>query len=166
MSSKQLSPYLSANNRLADVIAAIQAMATYRVYKLTFARWAKRIVGDPAKADHWRTVFVEHPEFFRLDTKRERASLVWRRQHRRRFDIVTGATLSHEEYAARRDRSTLSRTPLGASEVETLIEAAINLHSSALEHYREQRAWIPMVLSLLGVVLGAAATALGALAKQ
>jgi hypothetical protein len=31
------SPYLPNSGRLADVIAAIQAMGTYKFYKLTFA---------------------------------------------------------------------------------------------------------------------------------
>ena len=48
------SPYIEANNRLADVIAAIQAMGTYKFYKLDFAGWADRISGDELEAPHWR----------------------------------------------------------------------------------------------------------------
>jgi hypothetical protein len=73
-------PYLDNPQRLADVIAAIQAMGTYKFYKLTFKGWAERIVADESEAEHWKTVFEDHPEFFRLDTDREKASLVWRRQ--------------------------------------------------------------------------------------
>ena len=86
MSAAPSSPYL-ADGRLADVIAALQATATYKFYKLDFARWADRIVGEKAKANHWRKVFEEHPEFFRLDSDRRRASLVWRRQHQKRYDV-------------------------------------------------------------------------------
>jgi hypothetical protein len=61
---------------LADVIAAIQAMGTYKFYKLPFDGWADRITADKSQADHWKNIFEEHPEFLRLDSKRERASLV------------------------------------------------------------------------------------------
>lgn len=37
MSTTQLSPYLAGENRLADVIAAIQAMATYRSSLITLS---------------------------------------------------------------------------------------------------------------------------------
>ena len=75
------SPYLANADRLADVIAAIQVMGAYRFYKLNFKGWADRISADETKADYWRNIFMEHPEFFRLDTKKEKASLVWRRQY-------------------------------------------------------------------------------------
>jgi hypothetical protein len=73
------SPYLAEPTRLGDVIAAIQAMATYKYYKLDFEGWADRISADRNRADHWQAVFEEHPEFFRLDGERKKASLVWRR---------------------------------------------------------------------------------------
>jgi len=69
-------PYLDDPQRLGDVIAAIQAMGTYKFYKQTFEGWAARIAADTSKADHWKKVFEEHPEFFRLDTDRKMASLV------------------------------------------------------------------------------------------
>lgn len=37
------SPYITEAGRLSDVIAAIQATATYRFYKLDFEGWADRI---------------------------------------------------------------------------------------------------------------------------
>jgi hypothetical protein len=82
------SPYLSTG-RPGDVIAAIQTMATYRFYKLDFEGWADRISADKSRAEHWRSVFEEHPEFFRLDSEKRRASLVWRRQHPKRFNVDT-----------------------------------------------------------------------------
>jgi hypothetical protein len=80
-------PYLDSPQRLADVIAAIQAMGTYKFYKLTFEGWADRIEANKFRAKHWQTVFTEHPEFFRMDTAREKASLVWRRQHPKRYHV-------------------------------------------------------------------------------
>ena len=62
MLSVNQSPYLINNNRLADVIAAIQVIGSYRFYKLDFAEWSNRISGDESKADYWRKVLEEHPE--------------------------------------------------------------------------------------------------------
>jgi len=161
------SPYLHDPNRLGDVIAAIQAMATYKFYKLEFAGWAERIVGDANQADHWRQVFQEHPEFFRLDTERVRASLVWRRQHRKRFNVDSETMLTDEEYSALspQRKTRVSRAPLGASEVSTLIKTATDLHSRALEQKKESRWWLPIIAaaaSLFGSVTGAL---IGALLK-
>lgn len=36
MTGKKKSPYLASPDRLGDVISAIQAMGTYKFYKLTF----------------------------------------------------------------------------------------------------------------------------------
>lgn len=68
------SPYLNEPNRLAEVISAIQAMGNYKFYKLDFEGWADRISGEKNKAEHWKQVFVEHPEFFRLDAERMKVS--------------------------------------------------------------------------------------------
>lgn len=146
------SPYLADPTRLADVIAAIQAMATYKFYKLDFSGWADRITGDSSGAEHWMRVFEEHPEFFRLDSKKEQASLVWRRQHQKRYDVDAETVLSISEYeslsAAKKER--VSRNPLGSPEISTLMKAAIDLHSRALEHSKEKRWWIPLLAGLMG----------------
>jgi len=74
------SPYLK-NQRLADVIAAIQVMSTYKFYKLDFAGWTQKITGTKDDADYWQLIFEEHPEFFRLNNNKQKASLVWRRSY-------------------------------------------------------------------------------------
>src|SRR5688572_11696971 len=99
-SKEGLSPYLNSPGRLGDVIAAIQAMATYKFYKLDFEKWADRITGGEGTSEHWRRVFEEHPEFFRLDGARQRASLVWRRQKQKRYHVDRERVLTSEEYEA------------------------------------------------------------------
>src|ERR1043166_3000455 len=127
------SPYLRDDQRLSDVIAAIQAMGTYKFYKLDFKGWADRITGDHMTSEHWKTVFVEHPEFFRLDSKRERASLVLRRQRQRLYNVDDETVWDKLKYnqltPAQQDR--FSRCPLTASELEALINVALSLHSRA-----------------------------------
>jgi hypothetical protein len=155
------SPYLVDTNRLADVIAAIQAMSTYKFYKLTHEEWADRMSANKDQAQKWREVFEQHPEFFRLDSARERASLVWRRQFPRRYDVDKGRVLTDEEYASLNEQTSLriSRLPLGAAEIKTLIDTAVNLHSRALEHQKDRRWWVALASAgggIAGSLIGAA----------
>ena len=56
-------------------------------------------------------------------------------------------------------KTRISRTPLGRTEISTLIQTAIDLHARALEHKRELRWWVPVLVGFVGVLLGAAITA-------
>lgn len=161
---KSDSPYLNEQTRLADVVAAIQVLGTYKFYKLDFASWADRITGDSDQASHWRTVFEQHPEFFRLDAPRQKVSLVWRRQHRKRFDVDRGVEISRDKFFALSEERKLriSRTPLRSSEIETLMKTAISLHAHALDSQRDQRFWVApvsviagaLIAGLVGIVVG------------
>lgn len=158
-SAKGESPYLRDPYRLADVISAIQAMGTYKFYKLTFAGWSDRISGDESRADHWRRVFEEHPEFFRLDGARERASLVWRRQYPKRFHVDEERKLTVEEYDALPEptKARVSRNPLTPDDIQALISTAIHLHARALEQHKEKRWWLPLASAggaLAGAIIG------------
>lgn len=154
------SPYLRDPNRLADVIAAIQAMATYKFYKLSFADWADRMAADESQGEKWKTVFLEHPEFFRLDSARDKASLVWRRQFPKRYDVDAARVFSNEEYEllSSEQKLRVSRIPLSSTDIKALVDTAVNLHSRALEHQKDKRWWLALtsaVGGLVGAVLGA-----------
>jgi hypothetical protein len=154
-----LSPYLRDPNRLADVIAAIQAMATYKFYKLSFAGWADRLSADATQSERWKAIFLEHPEFFRLDSPREKASLVWRRQFPKRFDVDLGSEISGIEYdqLSSEQKFRVSRNPLTSSDIKALIDTAVNLHSRALEHQKDKRWWVALASAiggLIGSILG------------
>lgn len=158
------SPYLKSDQRLADVIAAIQAMATYKFYKLGFEEWADRIVGDTERADHWQHVFDEHPEFFRLDSKREKASLVVRRQHQKLYDVDQEKKISREEYNSLASKDRISRTPLTADEISTLINTAIEMHSRAVDQENLRKWWVPLATAgagFVGAVIGAFISSFG-----
>jgi len=157
MVAKTKTPYLYDDNRLGDVIAAIQVMGSYGYYKLDFENWALRISGDKSKAEHWRKVFLEHPEFFRLDTTGTKASLAWRRSYRRKYSVDRQRELSPDEYNDLSSGELLqtSRAPLSSSDISVLINTAINLHTRALEQNREYRWLSSPLFSLLGVALGA-----------
>ena len=145
-----MSPYISTENRLSDVISAIQVMAIYKSYKLDFKGWADRICGDKAEAEHWKQLFKEHPEFFRLDQKRERASLVWRRTFPKNYNVDTESTITVKLTSlSEEEKKRISRRPLTNEDISTLMSTAINLHSKALEQKQERRWWIPGVLGFV-----------------
>ncbi|NML60709.1 N-carbamoyl-L-amino acid amidohydrolase [Massilia sp. RP-1-19] len=154
-----LSPYLADPQRLSDVIAAIQAMATYKFYKLSFEEWADRMSADKSQAGKWKVVFLEHPEFFRLDSARVRASLVWRRQFPKRYDVDEERVLTAAEYRILplEQQARVSRVPLSPSDIKALVDTAVNLHSRALEHRKDKRWWVALAGAaggLLGSVIG------------
>ena len=165
MSTSSKSPYIATSDRLADVIAAIQATGVYRFHMRSFDGWAESISGDASMGAYWRRIFEEHPEFFRLDTSKQFASLVWRRQFPKRFHVDREQLLSKEECEALppQEEERLSRAPLLPSDIKTLIDAAINLHSRAVELQLESRWWIPLASSAVGGLIGAT---LGALIRH
>ena len=150
------SPYLSAENRLADVIAAIQVLGTYKYYKCDFETWSDRISGDKTKSRHWEKVFQQHPEFFRLDAQRKRASLVWRRQHQKLFDVDQEKKISRAQFDALPSefKAKISRVPLNSEEIQTLIDTAVNMHDHALIRQRDRRWWLPLAAAFVGSLIG------------
>jgi hypothetical protein len=154
---KSKSPYLDNENRLADVIAAIQVMGAYKFYKLDYSSWADRITGDKSNATYWRRIFEDHPEFFRLDSQKERASLVWRRQYPKRYNVDTNAEISRDEFNNLADDKKLriSRNRLEPETIQALVKTAIDLHSTALGHQQDKRWRIPLIVSGIGGLIGA-----------
>ena len=151
------SPYLK-HQRLADVIAAIQVMSTYKFYKLDFSGWSKRITGAESNADYWESVFSEHPEFFRLNEEKDKVSLVWRRSHQRNFHVDRQEILTRDQIDSlpEQEKNTrISRTPLSNGDTATLISTAIDLHSRAIESEKEKRWLLPSLITILAVCLGA-----------
>jgi len=163
MIKRKKSPYLTDSSRLADVIAAIQAMGTYKFYKLDFTGWADRISADTNKAAHWQRVFEQHPEFFRLDSGKTKASLVSRRQNQKRYDVDAQDFITKEKFDSLSDerKRRISRGPLKAEEIAVLINAAVELHSRAVDRERLSVTLMPSLMGLLGVILGAAIGFLG-----
>lgn len=157
MSKSQKNPYTENDNRLADVIAAIQVMATYKFYKRDFSRWAERIEGKDERGIYWKNIFEQHPEFFRLDSNQEKASLVWRRNYQKLYDVDEEEKISRDTYKGltATEKERISRTPLTNSDISTLINTAINIHSGELDHKKDSRWWISGAIGLAGVILGA-----------
>lgn len=151
------SPYLK-DQRLADVIAAIQVMSTYKFYKLDFSGWSKRITGSEKNESDWKVIFDEHPEFFRLSSDHNKVSLVWRRSYKRNFHVDREKTLSTEELnslPSNEKSERVSRAPLSNNDIATLISTAVDLHSRAIESQKEKRWLLPSLVTVVAVCLGA-----------
>jgi len=150
------SPYLK-EGRLGDVIAAITVLGTYKFYKLEVGRWTDRITGSFDTEPHWKAVFDEHPEFFRLTSDRRKVSLVWRRQFPRNFNVDEEPEEFPDHEIDGLTESRISRRPLRPSEVTELIGVAIRLHDRALEQQKAGVWWIPLAtaaLSFMGALVG------------
>lgn len=152
---KDNSPYTEHPKRLADVMSAIQVMGTYKFGSRTIENWEKSIGRTPISAENWTDIFDQHPEFFRI--KSGYASLVWRRAKPKNYHIDECKDLSETEIKALDDKGKkrLTRRPLDSSQVEALLNSAVQLHSSALSHKKEMRWWVPLVASLIGILVGA-----------
>lgn len=156
------SPYLQ-QSRLADILAAIQFMSLNERSSLSCARWAEGMSGDASKADHWRRVFLDHPEFFRKSPDNDdHYALIWRRALPRRYFRKADKmlTMTQLEALPEADKAFVSRPPVPEQQIKTLIEIAVELHTKAREHHTDWRWWVPIVASfagsLIAVLLGLA----------
>lgn len=149
------SPYLAHHSRLADIVAALQVLGTYKFASRKHSEWEKLIGRTPISADNWLQVFNEHPEFFRI--RDEWVSLVWRRSSERVFDTCSGQELPKEAVNAMTDemRKGISRAPLSAEQVSALIEVGIKLQAQAISRRAELRWWVPVLIGAIGIAIGA-----------
>jgi hypothetical protein len=149
------SPYL-AENRLPDVVAAIQFMSLNDRSSLRPAEWSEGISGDTAKAAHWQRVFEEHSEFFRRSPNYEgHYALIWRRASPRLFFRKEGKMLTQTEFdkLPDADKRLVSRPRVPEQEIKTLIDIAIELHAKAREQHTDWRWWVPTVASFFGSLI-------------
>ncbi len=162
------SPYLANDDRLGDVLSAIQTLGTYRFYKLTPERWSARIGGDNGLRKHWEQVFREHPEFFRFSSDDAKVSLVLRRQKPKLFDVDSLEIVTRAERDSRdsEGQSRITRAPLGEGELQMLIDVANSLHSKALQDRQDSRWWLPLAATAFSAAIGLAGVWLGATLKS
>lgn len=151
------SAYLASQERLADLIAAIQAMGSYRYSSRRVKKW-EQILKKPRSASSWDVVFNEHPEFFRASSREDgEHQLVLRRAQNKVYDTDTGKEITVRDYFSldEKGQSRISRKPLSAEQIISLVEVAIKLQNQAVTYNQEVRYRIPLLMGLLGVLLGA-----------
>ena len=157
MKFKPESPYITNPKRLADLIAAIQVLGSYRFASRKIDKWAKRLGRTPVSSNDWLTIFKEHPEFFTFDG--ENISLVWRRSRERNYDTFDRRVLSKDEAQemakseSEVNEKRLSRPPLDTIEISKLIDIAINLHEREIKHTQERRWWITAVVAIVALII-------------
>lgn len=151
------SPYVRSPARLADLIAAIQVMGTYRFASRRLEKWEKRLGRKPVSGDNWLSIFQQHPEFFTI--QEHNIALVWRRSKERNYDTFERRLLSKEGASAMAanepefDAARLSRPPLDTSEISKLVDIAVNLHEREINHQQERRWWFAAVVAVAGIVV-------------
>src|ERR1051325_10327333 len=131
-------------NRLADVIAAIQSMAINERSSLSCKHWAENISGDQNRDAYWREVFDDHPELFRKSPDDpDHYALIWRRALPRLLYRPERRMLSLAEFEQlpATEKRWVSRPPVPETQVKTLVDIAITLHSRQLEQKRDWRWW-------------------------
>ncbi len=171
------SPYIKNNLRLEDVIAAIQVLGAYE--KKTSRRlslWINLLSKD---LTYWLKIFKEHPEFFRVkEIGKERltnnnaddiddesipdikkndyyVSLRWRFAYPKNYDPTQKKELTSGEIKLLGEKKNrLTHKPLSDTQIQALIETAINLHEKANEIDNQKKWWKPL-LSGLFVIIGA-----------
>ncbi|NJS12050.1 MAG: hypothetical protein HC789_17565 [Microcoleus sp. CSU_2_2] len=80
------------------------------------------------------------------------------------YDPDEGRSLSQDEINRLTDqqRRKLTRAPLESSQIETLIDAAISLHTRAIEYERQKQWWVPVVIPAVTALIGAGLGFVGA----
>ena len=110
-------PYLQ-DNRLQDVLAAIQLLANFPDYDLVESDFREKIAGNPRSADAWHKVLLDHPEFFRQS------------EHEKDFSLVLRRAKPKNENGL--------RPALTSDELNLLVSTAVNFQKQALEIQKER----------------------------
>jgi hypothetical protein len=152
-------------NRLADVLAAIQVMGSSTWDSRPIKDWKLFLYDKPQSADSWESLFAEHPEFF---GSREHRSgqrhyfLLLRRAYPKTIEPDTGFEISNEQLEKLRVSgdyrdARLARRALTPEQVVALMNAAVELEIRAAALEDRARWWIPLaaaVLAFTGAILG------------
>jgi hypothetical protein len=120
--------------------------------------WEQAIGSNPRSVTNnkWSELFRQHPEFFRIDDN-GKAYLVWRRARERVWDTESRKELTISELdglSEQQKDNRLSRKPLEPGETTKLIEIAVNMHSQAIARRQELRWWVPLLMGVVGVLIG------------
>src|SRR5262245_13600593 len=136
-------------DRLANVIAAIQALAVAERPSGTLNRWVAELEASEeltseqldqspikfAERKKWQTVFEQHPEFFKTYTLRgePRVLLRWRFSESIKSEANDAANGKDSEDEGSRDQAGRNAAPLSkplnADQIQVLINTAIELHA-------------------------------------
>ena len=151
------SPYLKHQDRLADVMAAIQVLGSHLWDSREVQDWKTNIGDKPQSTDNWQSIFSDHPEFFGSDNNGNKTFyfLRLRRAYEQTVDTETSKELSAQELTEYRAHETynpdnLARKVLSPNQIEMLIKAAVELQARAAALETSNRWWIPILCAAVG----------------
>jgi len=164
------------DGRLPDVLAAIQFVGSAARPEATIQKLALDLDrnDDDTTVAKWTSVFRDHREFFLVYTLPEdpttKAALRWRYAYKR-YDALSGKEYTDADYAdldptdpvERAIRDRLTSKPLTPEQIQTLVNTAIGLRTTALEEHKASVWWVPLVAAILAFLGTMAGTWLSAL---
>lgn len=122
-------PY-TRSNRLADVLSLMQILAKAPVGQRTIDKLI-HLLGEPhSYAKNWKTIAEEHKEFFYIsEGKGCEISLIARRYNKQ-------------------------SEPMSQDDVSKLMETAISIYNTQLNHSRWWIFFMPIIGAFIGAILG------------
>jgi hypothetical protein len=160
-------------NRLANIIAAIQAMGVADRPSGTLNRWVAELEASEeltsnqldqspikfAERKKWQTVFEQHPEFFKTYTLRgePRVLLRWRYAESIKTeanDAPNGKNHADKSQTNKSDDAAPPSKPLNADQIQVLINTAIEMHAKELAGERSPDKLRPLLMATIGAGLG------------
>lgn len=173
-------------DRLANVIAAIQAMGVADRPSGTLNRWVAELeTGEEltteqleqppikfAERKKWQTVFEQHPEFFKSYALRgePRVLLRWRYAESLKSEANGAANGKDSGHEASGDKPPEDEPkdkpgsnaeppskPLSADQIQVLINTAIEMHAKELASEQNPDKFRPLLMAIAGAALGTVA---------
>jgi hypothetical protein len=169
-------------DRLANVIAAIQAMGVADRPSGTLNRWVAELEASEeltseqleqppikfAERKKWQTVFEQHPEFFKSYTLRgePRVLLRWRYAESLKSEANGAANGKHSQDKEKDEEDGGDKPgsnaeppskPLTADQIQVLISTAIEMHAKEVAGEQNPDKFRPLYMAIVGATLGTVA---------
>ena len=157
-------------NRLANVIAAIQAMSVADRPSATLNRWVAELEASEeltseqldqspikfAERKNWQTVFEQHPEFFKTYTLRGEPRVLLRWRYSESIKTEANDAPNGKSPAGNKadDGTAAPSKPLNADQIQVLINTAIEMHAKEVAGDRSPDRFRPFLMAVIGAALG------------
>ncbi len=159
-------------DRLAMVIAAIQAMGVADQPSATLNRWVAELEASEeltseqldqapikfAERKKWQTLFEQHPEFFKTYTLRGEPRVLLRLRYSEAIKSEANGAANGKDSASKSGSNAAPPgKPLSADQIQVLINTAIELHAKEVMGERKPERFRPFLMAIIGAALGTAA---------
>jgi hypothetical protein len=166
-------------DRLANIIAAIQAMGVADRPSGTLNRWVAELEASEeltsnqldqspikfAERKKWQTVFEQHPEFFKTYTLRGEPRVLLRWRYAESIKNEANGAPNDKNPADKNlaDKNNTERTddgtappgkPLTADQIQVLINTAIEMHAKEVGGEPGPDKFRPLLMATIGAALG------------